>query len=203
MAVSDKWIYEYGEKMDRTEMREKLEKKLTRKRYEHSLGVEYTAGCMAMVHGADIEKALTAGLLHDCAKCISGEEKIEKCIRHNLPINRVERKNPELLHAKLGAYYAKEKYGVQDREILSAIEFHTTGKPDMNLLEKIIFIADYIEPNRKPLHEIEEIRHEAFTDLDKCIVHILKNTLSYLEHSDADTDQTSIDTYNYYVKNND
>ncbi len=185
--------------MDRLEMREKLEKKLTKKRFEHSLGVEYVAGCLAMVYGENVEKALTAGLLHDCAKYLSPEEKIEHCRKYNLPVSECEYNNPELLHAKLGAYFAKNKYGITDENILSAIEFHTTGKPAMNMLEKIIFVADYIEPNRKPLKEIEEIRKEAFTDIDKCIVHILKNTLSYLSSRPDDTDKTSIDTYNYYV----
>ena len=186
--------------MDRTEMREKLEKKLTQKRYEHSLGVEYVSGCLAMVYGADVEKALTAGLLHDCAKCLTGDEKIARCTKLGLPVSDVEKKNPELLHAKLGAYYARTKYGVTDENILSAIEFHTTGKPDMNVLEKIVFVADYIEPNRRPLNEIAEIRKEAFTDIDTCIVHILKNTLSYLETSTAQTDEMSVKTYEYYVR---
>lgn len=185
--------------MNRQEMREKLQKKLTERRFEHSLGVEYVAGCLAMVHGADVKKALTAGLLHDCAKCLSPEEKIERCTRHNLSISEWEYQTPELLHAKLGAFYAREKYEVTDADILSAIECHTTGKPGMNLLEKIIFVADYIEPNRKHLDEIEIIRQEAFTDIDRCIIHILKNTLSYLESSADDTDPMSIDTYNYYV----
>ncbi len=187
--------------MNRVEMREQLEKKLTKKRYEHSLGVEYTAGCLAMVYGEDVEKALTAGLLHDCAKWLSGDDKIEKCEKHGLSVSDVERKNPELLHAKLGAYYARTKYGIEDEDILSSIEFHTTGRPAMSMLEKIIFVADYIEPNRRPLDEIEEIRREAFTDLDKCVVHIIKNTLSYLGTSKSDaTDQMTIDTYNYYIK---
>ena len=186
--------------MNRLEMRERLQSKLTKKRFEHSLGVEYVAGCLAMIYGVDIDKALTAGLLHDCAKCLSSEDKISKCKKHNLPISDVELRNPELLHAKLGSLYAKEKYGVQDDEILSAIEFHTTGKPAMSLLEKIIFVADYIEPNRKPLPQIDEIRREAFTDLDKSIVHILKNTLSYLEDEECgDTDEMSIKTYNSFM----
>lgn len=186
--------------MNRFEMRERLESKLTKKRFEHSLGVEYVSGCLAMVHGADIDKALTAGLLHDCAKCLSASDKISKCKKHGLPISDVELANPELLHAKLGAFYAREKYGVDDSVILSAIEFHTTGKPAMTLLEKIVFVADYIEPNRKPLPEIAEIRQEAFTDIDKSIVHILKNTLSYLESGDCgDTDEMSVKTYNYYM----
>lgn len=188
--------------MDRSEMKEKLSKKLHAKRFEHSLGVEYTASCLAMVHGADVEKALIAGLLHDCAKWLGSAEKIEKCKKHGLMVSEVERNNPELLHAKLGAYYAKTKYGISDDEILSAITYHTTGRPNMNLLDKIIFVADYIEPNRRPLPEIDEIRKEAFEDLDKCIVHILKNTLSFLDNSSSDmTDKMTIDTYNYYVNN--
>lgn len=188
--------------MDRQEIREKLEKKLTKKRLEHSLGVEYTAGCLAMVYGENVEDALMAGLLHDCAKCLSPEEKIEQCKKFNLPISECEYNNPELLHAKLGAYYAQTKYDIDDENILSAIKYHTTGKPAMNMLEKIIFVADYIEPNRKPLKEIEEIRKEAFTDIDACIVHILKNTLLYLDSRAGDTDKMSIDTYNYYVAHN-
>ena len=194
--------------MNRQEMREKLQKKLTDRRFEHSLGVEYVSGCLAMVHGVNVEKALTAGLLHDCAKCLSDEvgniagslnvflENLREIIKK---ISECEYNNPELLHAKLGAFYAREKYDVKDPDILSAIACHTTGKPAMNMLEKILFVADYIEPNRKPLKEIEEIRKEAFTDIDKCIVHILKNTLSYLETTTDDTDPMSIDTYNYYV----
>ena len=163
--------------MNRQEMREKLQKKLTDRRFEHSLGVEYVSGCLAMVHGVNVEKALTAGLLHDCAKCLSPEEKIERCTKNNLPISECEYNNPELLHAKLGAFYAREKYDVKEPDILSAIACHTTGKPAMNMLEKILFVADYIEPNRKPL----------------------KDTLSNLETTTDDTDPMSIDTYNYYV----
>lgn len=185
--------------MDRLEIREKIEKKLTKKRFEHSLGVEYVAGCLAMVHGADVKKAMLAGLLHDCAKCIGSEEKLEKCKKYNLPISKCEQNNPELLHAKLGAYYAKTKYEVEDPDILNAITYHTTGRPAMTLLEKIIFVSDYIEPNRKTLPEIEEIRKEAFIDLDKAVIHILKNTLSYLDERSFDTDETSLQTYHYYV----
>lgn len=106
---------------------------------------------------------------------------------------QVEFANPELLHAKLGAYYAREKYGVDDEDIRSAIEFHTTGRPAMSLLEKIVFVADYIEPNRKPLPEIDEIRNEAFSDIDASVAHILKNTLTYLDSgSCGDTDEMSV-----------
>ena len=186
--------------MNRLEMRERLQNKLTKKRFEHSLGVEYVSGCLAIVHGADVEKALIAGLLHDCAKCLPAEEKISRCKKHGLPISSVELENPELLHAKLGAFYAREKYGIKAEEILSAIEFHTTGKPAMTIMEKLVFVADYIEPNRKVLPEIAEIRKEAFTDIDRSIVHILRNTLSYLDSGECgSTDEMSVQTYNYYM----
>ena len=182
------------------DIRKQLEKKLKKDRFEHTIGVMYTAASLAMRYHEDIDDAMMAGLLHDCAKCLTGDEKIARCTKLGLPVSDVEKKNPELLHAKLGAYYARTKYGVTDENILSAIEFHTTGKPDMNVLEKIVFVADYIEPNRRPLNEIAEIRKEAFTDIDTCIVHILKNTLSYLETSTAQTDEMSVKTYEYYVK---
>ena len=188
--------------MDRTEMREKLEKKLTQKRYEHSLGVEYVSGCLAMVYGADVEKALTAGLLHDCAKCLTGDEKIARCTKLGLPVSDVEKKNPELLHAKLGAYYARTKYGVTDENILSAIEFHTTGKPDMNVLEKIVFVADYIEPNRDKAPNLKEIRKTAFEDIDRAVYLIIRDTLEYLKETNSPIDNQTQKAYEYYKKLN-
>jgi len=186
-------------KMTREKMISRLKTKINEKRMEHSLGVEYTAACMAMVHGADVEKARIAGLLHDCAKGLPTKEKLEKARKHGLPVSKYEEKNPDMLHAKLGAFYARYKYDVMDEDILDAICYHTTGRPNMTLLEKIIFVADDIERNRKTLKEMEEIRREAFTDLDKCVVHILKNTLDYLENAVGDMDYMTQMTYNYYI----
>ena len=185
--------------MNRDEMIKKLKGKLNDKRFVHSVGVEYTAATLAFVHGADVEKARIAGLLHDCAKCLPAEEKLRKAKKHGLPINRSEKLNPDLLHGKLGAYYAKRKYDVKDDEILSAITYHTTGHPDMTLLEKIIFVADYIEPNRKMVKDMEEIRKEAYEDIDKCIIHILKNTLDYLNSKKYVVDEITEQTYYFYV----
>ncbi len=183
--------------MERPEMREKLRERLSDKRFEHSLGVEYTAACMAMCHGADVEKAAIAGLLHDCAKNVP--DKIAKCEKYRLSVSATERANPELLHAKLGAAVAKDKFKVKDSEILSAITWHTTGCPNMTELDKIIYIADFIEPNRKMLPEMEEIRKEAFTDLDKCLVHILSNMIGYLKFKGDPLDEITMETYAFYV----
>lgn len=185
--------------MERSEMLDKLKGKLTEKRYVHSIGVEYTAACLAMRYGADVQKARLAGLLHDNAKCLPTDDKLKKCEKLKLPINSSERANPDLLHGKLGAYYAKEKYGVKDQEILDAITYHTTGRPGMTLMDKIIFVADYIEPNRKMIFELPEIRKEAFTDLDSCVLHILKNTLEYLDGKTDIIDEMTEKTYNYYA----
>lgn len=188
--------------MNRDKIIIRLKGKISDKRFEHSLGVEYTAACMAMVHGADVEKARLAGLLHDCAKGLPTGEKLEKARKHNLPVNKFEEKNPDMLHAKLGAFYARYKYGVTDEEVLDAIQYHTTGRPNMSLLEKIIFVADYIEPNRKMIRDMEEIRREAFQDLDQCVLHILKNTLDYLNNTTMDMDYMTQMTYNYYLNSN-
>ncbi|MGN0436449.1 MAG: bis(5'-nucleosyl)-tetraphosphatase (symmetrical) YqeK [Wujia sp.] len=185
--------------MTRDKMILRLKGKINERRFEHSLGVEYTAACLAMLYGADIEKARLAGLLHDCAKGLSTKEKLEKAKKHNLPVNKYEEKNPDMLHAKLGAYYARYKYDVLDQEVLDAITWHTTGRPEMTLLEKIIFVADYIEPNRKMIRDMEEIRKEAFSDIDQCVIHILKNTIEYLRETTDEMDYMTQKTYDYYV----
>lgn len=189
--------------MERKEMLKKLQKKLNEKRLTHSVGVEYTAAALAFRYGTDVQKARTAGLLHDCAKCIPTEEKLARAEKFGLPVNKSERANPDLLHGRLGAYYAEKKYEVTDPEILDAITWHTTGRPDMTTLGKIIFVADYIEPNRKMIRDLTEIRQEAFLDLDACVVHILKNTLEYLETCNIVIDEMTQKTYDFYVKETD
>ena len=116
----------------------KLMKELDEDRYRHTQGVMYTSAALAMRYGADLKKALLAGLLHDCAKCIPGHTKIKMCEKYNLEISEIERKNPSLLHAKLGAYLAKDKYDIEDEEILMAIRSHTTGRPGMSLFGCLI-----------------------------------------------------------------
>ena len=144
-----------------------LSEELDKKRYAHTLGVAYTAVSLAMAHGTDMYNAYLAGLLHDNAKCISSEKKRKLCKKYDIVLNEAEDKNPDLLHAKLGAIRAREKYHVEDRAVLEAIKYHTTGKPAMTELEKIIYIADYIEPNRKMLPGLPEIRTTAFRDLNR------------------------------------
>ena len=179
-------------------LQEKIHKEMDDKRFIHTLGVAYTASALAMAYGEDFKRAYLAGLLHDCAKCHTNLEFITLCEEYGIPITESEYKNPFLLHGKLGAYYAKHKYNVNDEEILSAITWHTTGKPDMTTLEKIIFISDYIEPHRRALPNISAIRKTAFADTDKAMVLISGNILKYLEEEGSSIDNTTRDTYNYY-----
>lgn len=179
-------------------IKEDLKKKLSAKRYEHTMGVEYTSACLAMRYGADMEKARMAGLLHDCAKYLSPEDKLFECERYGIPVSDYERKNPELLHAKLGACFANKLYDINDPEILSAIIWHTTGCPEMSLLDKIVFVADYMEANRNQAEDLPEVRELAFKDLDACLLLILEDTIAYLAGKKSVTDPMTQKTFDYY-----
>lgn len=179
-------------------MQKKLKKYMDETRYLHTLGVMYTASSLAMCHGEDLERAQVAGLLHDCAKCIPNPKKLKLCQQHGIPVSEAEMDSPYLLHAKLGAYIARAKYDVHDEEILSAIRCHTTGKPAMTLLEKIIFIADYIEPMRSKAQNLTEIRRLAFWDLDRAVYITMRDTLNYLKQEKASLDNQTVVAYNYY-----
>lgn len=184
--------------MELQEIRKKVKKELDKDRYEHTKGVMYTAACLAMAHEGNMEQAMLAGLLHDCAKCVPNDEKIRICEENHIIISSVERENPTLLHAKLGALYASTKYDVTDPEIIHAIKIHTTGEPGMSLLDKIIFIADYIEPKRDKAAHLDEIRKLAFEDLDACMADILYDTLHYLNTKKGAIDPNTQLTYEYY-----
>lgn len=181
-----------------SKMRKKLKKYLDQDRYEHTLGVMYTAASLAIRYGYDMDEAMIAGLLHDCAKCIPSQKKIKLCAKYHLSISESEYQNPSLLHAKLGAFLAAKKYHVENQRILNAIACHTTGKPNMTLLDKIIYIADFIEPGRSEAPNLSKVRKLAFQDLDKCLFRILEDSLAYLHTRDLSIDPLTEKTYLYY-----
>lgn len=183
---------------DIKKIRKKMERILDSKRFEHTLGVSYTAANLAMCYQVDINKAQTAGLLHDCAKCIDNDKKISICEKHNIQINEIERQNPFLLHAKVGSYIAMNKFNIHDQDVINAILNHTTGRPDMSPLEKIIYVADYIEPCRKQAPNLTEVRQLAFRNLDLALLRILEDTLHYLHNIDSAIDPMTQKTYDFY-----
>lgn len=182
-------------------LRRAMEKELSTGRYTHTLGVAYTAAALAMAHAGDMEKAMIAGILHDCAKSMHGSELVAICEKAHLNVTAVERGNPTaLLHAKAGAYLAERKYGITDMDILNAIRYHTTGRPDMSRLEKMVYIADYIEPGRKQNQDLSLIRRLAYQDLDSAMEKILADTLAYLRTTDGQVDDMTNRTYQYYKR---
>lgn len=181
------------------DLKKDLKKEMDDSRFEHTLGVMYTCAALAMRYRYDMDKAMLAGLMHDCAKCMPNAKKLKMAEKNHLEISDLERKNPFMLHAKLGALLAKKKYDIDDEEILSAIRWHTTGRPHMTLLDKIVYVADYIEPKRDKAPNLPEIRQLAFIDLDKALIKILEDTLGYLEDSEENVDSMTRETYEFYV----
>lgn len=179
-------------------IRRRLKKKMDEDRFEHTIGVAYTSVCLAMRYGEDLHKAELAGLLHDCAKCIPDDIKLDKCKRNNIPITKAQEQSPSLLHAKLGAFIAADHYRIKDQDILNAIENHTTGRPAMSLLEKIVFVADYIEPRRNKASNLSKLRQMAFIDIDRTVYEIMDQTLRYLKTKKVPIDSLTKKSCDYY-----
>lgn len=180
---------------------EDLKKRLKPLRFEHTMNVAKTAKEMAEYFNVNPNKAYFAGILHDCAKNKTNSELLELCSKNHIETTQTEMELPYLLHGKAGAYLAEKKYGITDKEILQAITWHTTGKENMNPLEKIIFSADYIEPGRTKQPNLKYLRSIALKDLDLLVYHILKDTIDYLTKSNIDgIDENTEKAYIYYKK---
>ncbi|WP_286816505.1 bis(5'-nucleosyl)-tetraphosphatase (symmetrical) YqeK [Bacteroides sp. Phil13] len=181
-------------------LREDMQSILKPSRFEHTMGVAYTAANLAMRYDVSMEDAYTAGLLHDNAKYMEGDAMLALCKENEQTVSATEQRNPYLLHAKAGAILARDKYGIENEDILNAITYHTTGRPGMTSLEKIIFVADYIEPNRTVIPGLDIIRQEAYVDLDHTVYLILVNTLKYLKATKdkSDIDTMTVASYDYY-----
>ncbi|MBR5271361.1 MAG: bis(5'-nucleosyl)-tetraphosphatase (symmetrical) YqeK [Clostridia bacterium] len=160
------------------EIKEKLEKLLSPQRYAHTLGVSETAKKMAHMYGVDVDKAYIAGLLHDCAKFGTVDEQLKKCKETGLEISSEEYMCLPVIHAPLGARIAQLEYGIEDEEILNAIRFHTVAREGMCDLEKIIYIADMIEPTRD-YAEVGYLRETAKKGLDIAMIQCLGECIMF------------------------
>lgn len=160
-------------------MQQLLEESLAPKRFKHSVNVYKTALELAKAHKLPVEKIAVSALLHDCGREVPTKESAAKADALGIAIDEVERSQQILLHAKLGAYYAREKYGVTDEEILDGILYHTTGAAGMSELAKVVFLADMIEPGRD-FPGVEELRKAARKNLDKAMLMAYSNTMRYL-----------------------
>lgn len=164
------------------EMRKLLEKSLAPKRFKHSVAVYETALKMAKSHKLDLElteKIAVSALLHDCGREVPTKESVAKAKELGIALDIVEINQPILLHAKLGVYFAVNKYGVNDEDILNGISYHTTGKANMSVLEMVVFLADMIEPGRD-FPGVDDLRKLAHKDLEKAMLQAYSNTTRYL-----------------------
>jgi predicted HD superfamily hydrolase involved in NAD metabolism len=167
---------------------------LTEHRYTHTLGVVQSAIELAERFEVNKEKAMLAAVFHDYAK-FRDKEEMKKLVREKLNDKSFLDYGDELLHAPCGAYYVEKEIGITNEDVLNAIRYHTTGRPGMTVLEKVVFLADYIEPGRK-FKGVDEVREVAKTDLNDAIILALKNTTIFLMKQNQLIFPNTIATYN-------
>lgn len=179
-------------------IREELKMKLSEHRYIHSIGVMEKAGELAEYYGLDINKARIMGLVHDIAKQMSKEEIKEYVEEHGIELDEIEMLNTSLIHAKIGADICKREYNFDD-QMANAVKYHTTGNPEMDLMAKIIFMADKIEENRNYIG-IERRRELTLKDIDRAIIETIDYTTQYCIEKNELIHPDSINTRNYLLK---
>ena len=181
-----------------TNIKQELKQMLKEKRYIHTLSTQKEAIKLANNYNIDPEKASLAALLHDCAKNFSDEKMFKILKQYSIPIDDIEKINTATLHGKVGKIIAKTKFNINDKEILSAIEYHTTGKANMSLLEKIIFLADVIEETRT-YDGVDEIRKIAYKNLNDAIIISLERTISFVISKNQLLHPDTINARNYLI----
>lgn len=180
------------------DIREELRRMLDAERFCHCLEVEKTAVRLAGLHGADKRKAAVAGLLHDCAKTMSPSELLKKARKEKIRLDGFTASNPKLLHDKISAVVAEKHFKIRDRDVLSAIAHHTAGREKMTKLEKIIYLADHIEPGRKHAH-VTRMRKIAGRDMDRAIALVASEMIQYLLKKGLPIYTQTVVTRNYYL----
>ena len=182
-------------KNDRQEYIKAIKPMLSQKRFEHSLNVAQEAVKLAKKYGADEEKAEIAGLLHDILKDTPSEKQLKILSDFGIILNNVELSAKRFWHAIAGAVYIRTALNIEDPEILDAVRYHTTGRNNMSLLEKVIFIADFISKDRD-YPGVEDMRRTAYKSLDKAIVEGIAFTIGDLAKNRDPIVPDTIDAYN-------
>lgn len=180
------------------EIKKYLKENLKESRYNHTLGVCEIALELAELNGVSKEKAEIAALAHDVAKNLSKEEMMKIIKDNNIILSNVAKENMNLWHSIIAPIVAEEKLGITDEDILDAVRWHTTGKEDMSVLTKIIYIADMIEPGRS-FPGLEDIRKETFEDLDKGVYTGLTHSIQFLLSKNLLIDENTIKARNYFL----
>lgn len=182
--------------MDRQTALQIVKNQLTDKRYEHTVGVLETAERLAMNYSADMNEVQLAAIFHDYAK-FRPKEEMKTIILEQKMDQELLRHHHELWHAPVGAYLVQTEVGIENEPVLQAIKCHTTGRENMNLLDKIVFLADYIEPGRS-FPGVAEVRKLAEEDLDLAVLQALQNTILFLLEKKQPIYPDTIYTYNEF-----
>ncbi|MGI5850427.1 MAG: bis(5'-nucleosyl)-tetraphosphatase (symmetrical) YqeK [Christensenellales bacterium] len=177
-----------------------LKKHIGKKRLQHSVNTAKEAMALAKKYGVDPQKAYIAGLLHDVAKGETSESLISIADEYGVAVDEFEICNPELMHGKIGAIMINKLLGIDDDEILNAIRWHTTGHKEMTILEKIIYIADIIEPGRKFL-DVKTIKKLAYRDIDAAMIFSLEHVMEFVRNKGFSLHPNSIEAYNELKRN--
>lgn len=177
---------------------EKLKVDIGVNRYNHSIRVRDTAVKLAKIHNCDINKALVAGLLHDCGKFYDKDYLLKQAFEFGIINDESYISNRHIIHAPLGALIAHKEYGIEDKEVLDAVRYHTTGRENMTLLEKIIYMADYIEPQRDFVG-LDEVRDLAWENIDAAILKALNDTIINLIDRGRKIHVYTINARNYLI----
>lgn len=185
--------------MEREKALEMVKAQLTDHRYVHTIGVMETAIKLAEKYGVDKKKAELAAIFHDYAKFRPKDEMKQIIVEQAMQPLLLEY-NSELWHAPVGAYLAEKEAGIDDGEVLDAIRYHTSGRVGMSLLDKIIYLADYIEPGRH-FPGVEEVRTMAEDNLDQALLQAMKNTIQFLMKKNQPVFPETFNAYNNMVKN--
>lgn len=175
-----------------------IRSKLNADRFNHSLNVADSAKELALRYGADADKAYTAGLLHDVMKNASPEEQLGVLSEAGIELMPVERENKKLWHAMAGAAYVKFVMGIDDRDIIRAVRYHTTGRAGMSLLERVVYLADYISADRN-YNGVEDMRRLCKSDSDEAILYALTFGIPDLVSKGRVIHPDSIDLYNEVI----
>ncbi|MFA5523926.1 MAG: bis(5'-nucleosyl)-tetraphosphatase (symmetrical) YqeK [Tissierellales bacterium] len=178
--------------------KEKLIDSIGKERYDHSVRVMEEAIKLANVYNCDQEKAAIAGLLHDCGKYLNENELLKNAYEFGIIRRDNHGINLALIHGELGVEVARRDFGIKDKDVLDSIQYHTTGKEDMTPLEKIIYVSDYIEPDRK-IQGVDEIRQLAYENLDLALLNAMDKTIKHIIDKGYYIHPDTINARNYLI----
>lgn len=190
------------ENIDTKQIIEKLNTMLKPKRLEHSINVAKCAIKLSEIYGYDKEKAYLAGLVHDCAKYFTKEQIDLYVEKYNIELDPLEVDNIALSHSIIGSFAIQDVFNIQDMDIINAVRYHTTGRENMSILEKIIFMADMIEEGRN-FPGVDHLRELSFNkQLDKALITSFNNTIKFVIDNDQLIHPRSVKARNYLMQEN-